>query len=463
MQKVDLENIDIIKKWLNPKKKSKNTIKSYLQGMYFYTELIGKTPDELIEEAKNEQKSGVLMEDRLILGYLNDYIDFLEDRDLAPKTIKSYIAAIRSFYKKKYIQIPDLDLKKAKPMKKNRATPTKEDLQDVLKVCEPLEKAIVLTGISGGLSDVDIIKLKIADFKNGYDPVNKITILRLTRQKLGVTADEFITFLSPEATTAINEYLAYRNRECKVNFTRENNRLDKQKVQNNDGYLFIKKHIRDSYLETGNEEERKITPSNLIQIYRGISEKARKNTPFGDWNLIRSHNMRRYFNNVLTNHKCPYLHSEHMMGHVLDSVRSAYFDPNVEELKKSYLECVPYLTIQKDLDISVNPEFQKIKERNEELERENYRVNVERDEFQRMSDDIENYKNEMQIKSEIERNKHSIQILKLQKKIHPEKAGEIQKMIEGLQNASNHMHNKLYKEYEKYREDVEEPELLNES
>lgn len=462
MQKVDLKKNTIIKDWFSTVE-SKNTKSSYLQGMFFYTELIQKTPDELIDEATNEQVSGKLMLQRNILKYFDRFLYFLKNRKLAPKTIKSYMSAIRSFYNFKYIEVPNIKLPKGKTLTKNKDVPTKAEIQETLEHCNKLEKAIILTGVSSGLSDVDIVNLKISDFKKGYDPDNKIVILNLARHKLGDTADKFTTFLSPEAIKAINDYLDFRNRDCKVNFKRENDRIDKQRVVSDDGYLFIKKHVPASYLETGNEEERKITDTNLIQIYRGVSEKARKNTPFGNWNLIRSHNMRKYFYNVLTNNKCSYLHAEHMMGHVLDGVRGGYFVPTVEELKKSYLECLPFLIIQKQLDVSESPEFIKMKTDNEVLIREIASKTVERDEIVRLSADIENYKNEMELKSEIERNKHSIQILKLQKKIHPEKAGEINKMIEGLKNASNHMHNKLYKEYEKYREDVEEPELLNES
>lgn len=397
MQKVDLEKNDIIAKWLDRKKKSVNTRKSYLQGMYFYTELLKKTPDELIEEARAEQRSGVWIEDRKIQEYFDDYLEFLEGRNLAPKTIHGYIGAIRSFYKKKHIEVPDLDLKKAKSLKKNKGIPTKEDLQDVLNACGLLEKAIVLTGVSSGLSDVDIVNLKISNFKNGYDPVNKIASLRLTRGKLGETADVFITFLSPEATKAINEYLTkHRDREPKTNFQRDRDRLDKQKVVSDDGYLFIKKHIRNSYLISGDEEERKISPSNLIQIFRYISENAKKNTPFGDWNLIRSHNMRRYFYNVMMANNCPNDHLEHMMGHVLYNVKDSYFVPIEEQLKRSYLKCVPYLTIQKELDISESPEFIKMKTDNEVLIREIAQKTVDNDYIQRMKADYDQKINDLE-------------------------------------------------------------------
>lgn len=431
MQKADLLKDAKIDMWFT-NIESENTKSSYLQAMYFYTELTGKTPEELINEAINDQVSGKLMLQRNILNYFEKYIYFLNKKQLAPKTIKSYMGGIRSFYVSKSIEVPNIKLKKGKPLEKNEPIPTKEEIQETLEHCNKLEKAIILTGASSGLSDIDIVNLKISQYKKGFDPVNNIVKLQLKRQKTGT---KFITFLSPEAVSAINDYLDFRNRDCKVNFQRENDRLDKQRVVSDDGYLFIKKHIRASYLISGNEEERKITDTNLIQIYRGISEKARKNTPSGDWNLIRSHNMRKYFYNVLINHKCPYPHAEHMMGHVLDSVRDAYFVPNEEEVKKSYIECIPYLTIEKKLDISVSAEYKAAIERAEKAEGEAYRANVERNEIQRISTDFEKYKKRNDIESKIMVSENRIQVLRMEQKLDPENAEEIQKTIDEFEKA----------------------------
>ena len=276
MLAVDLKEDKKIKQWLT-KKKSKNTVINYCMAMQYFTELIEKTPEELIEEAEGELRSGKLMRERNILQYFDMFKENLEDRDLSPNTVRGYIAAIRSFYKKFYIEVPKIESeKRVKPLKRNRDIPTKNDIQDVIKVCSPLEKAVVLTGVSSGLADVDIVDLKIKDFENGYDPETKTTMLKITRNK---TDFEFITFLSPEATLVIQDYLNYRNRESKTNFKKEHDRLDKQKLNKN-GYLFVKKHVPTSYLTSGNEEERKITAKNLIQIYKNISEESQKNTPF---------------------------------------------------------------------------------------------------------------------------------------------------------------------------------------
>ena len=111
-------------------------------------------------------------------------------------------------------------------MKKHKEIPTKEDLQEVLKVCDTMEKAILLVGASSGLSANEIINLKVKDFNRGYDPKTGITTLDLRRGKVDF---DFITFLSPEASKAVQEYLTYRARTEKTGELRKLNQLEKQK------------------------------------------------------------------------------------------------------------------------------------------------------------------------------------------------------------------------------------------
>jgi len=46
--------------------------------------------------------------------------------------------------------------------KENKRLPTKEELQEVSKVCEPIEKAILLVGISSGLAAEEICNPKVS-------------------------------------------------------------------------------------------------------------------------------------------------------------------------------------------------------------------------------------------------------------------------------------------------------------
>jgi hypothetical protein len=49
------------------------------------------------------------------------------------------------------------------------------------------------------------------------------------------------------------------------------------------------------------------------------------------------------------------------MGRTLDATQDAYFRASPEKLKAQYKKFVPYLTLQKELDIAESPEYQKLK------------------------------------------------------------------------------------------------------
>jgi hypothetical protein len=54
---------------------------------------------------------------------------------------------------------------------------------------------------------------RVKDFKKGHDPVTEVTTLNLLRGKVGF---DFLTFLSPEASTAVIEYIEFRGRTAKI-------------------------------------------------------------------------------------------------------------------------------------------------------------------------------------------------------------------------------------------------------
>ena len=103
---------------------------------------------------------------------------------------------------------------------------------------------------------------------------------------------------------------------------------------------------------------RQLTDDIIMRVYRIISEKTCKNSPDGAWNLIRSHNMRRYFNSAMLAGADSFF-VEFLMGHKLDKKRKGFFMASPEQLRDQYQKYVSYLTIQKEEDITVNPIFQK--------------------------------------------------------------------------------------------------------
>lgn len=384
----ELKEDKTIKEWLSSIRASDNTKRVYLEGMQAFTEWVKKTPEELLTEAEDEIKAGLLMRRRKIKSYFSEFRENLEKKELAPLTVKSRMTSISSFYKSNNIDLPIIprSINKAKPQRKRREIPTKEGLQHILKFCDPLERALVLVGVSSGLAINEISNLTVSDFLDGYDEKTGITTLNLTRKKVNY---EFTTFLSREASTAVKEYIDWRNREG-IN----SEHLNKQRITAREGYLFISRAIPDSYfkLKKGKDKEkiRQLGVKSIMGIYRRLSEEANKSAPYGEWNVIRSHNMRRFFNSQLLNANASLFFVDFCMGHTLDQVHDAYFRGKSEELKKTYLRFEPYVTIQKELDIAESPEYQKIIEENHILRAETERHVIARQEFQELRNMVAN-------------------------------------------------------------------------
>jgi integrase len=175
-----------------------------------YTEFLKMTPEELLSEAEADEEKWMRM--RRISYYLIDFREDQENKKLAPKTVAARMAAIMSFYKFYDIQLPVLSrsVQRARPEMKRRTIPTKDDIRKFLKFCDLRDWAMILIGFSSGLFIIDIVNLKISDFKKGHDPESDITTLHIIRIKANY---EFFTFLSPECSRALNDYLDWRNRQ----------------------------------------------------------------------------------------------------------------------------------------------------------------------------------------------------------------------------------------------------------
>ena len=235
---------------------------------------------------------------------------------------------------------------KARTKEENNNIPSKEDIQQALEVCDPLEKAVMLVGVSSGLSSNEIRNLTVKEFKKGYDPETGVTTFKLRRAKTRV---DFITFLSSEASKAVWDYIAFRERKSKVNTPRRARQLLKQQITDDKGYLFILRNVTDAYLEKPDEALRQLNENAFLKLYRSVSEKAQQNTDANVYNVIRSHNMRKYFNSALLNAGADSFFVEYCMGHALGDTKGAYFRPSADKLRETYLKFVPFLTIQKEL------------------------------------------------------------------------------------------------------------------
>jgi integrase len=249
-----------VQDWFRRIRASESAKTSYTKGMQYFMDFakekglitIGNTPKEFLEYAKQKYKTDALDWKDEIEGIIAEYEEWLTQKPkiytkggygdtnvkLAPKTINTYIAAIRSFLGAFNIEVPKAKKRRQpKTLEANNHRLTKEIVRESLKYADVRAKAIITIMLSGGLDDSGILNLKVGDFirGRGYEPsqvgdlnvwignekrkceaaINEgdfeggITQLSIRRQKTGV---DYITFVTPEATLAVLDYLAWRNR-----------------------------------------------------------------------------------------------------------------------------------------------------------------------------------------------------------------------------------------------------------
>jgi site-specific recombinase XerD len=66
--------------------------------------LVGKNPDQLIEEQKRQLESTDAGVRHTAEKNLQDFLNYLEQQGLSPNTRKSYFMAVRNFYKRNYYE-----------------------------------------------------------------------------------------------------------------------------------------------------------------------------------------------------------------------------------------------------------------------------------------------------------------------------------------------------------------------
>ena len=117
----ELKNEVYIIDWLDGLNGSPNTIRNYLLAMQYFTEWSQKTPEELILDAEEEIKAGILPRKRTIKKHFIGFRKHLVDKGLASTTVKTNVNGVKSFYIHNDIDIPSL------PKAGNRAVTLEEN------------------------------------------------------------------------------------------------------------------------------------------------------------------------------------------------------------------------------------------------------------------------------------------------------------------------------------------------
>ncbi|OPY24945.1 MAG: hypothetical protein A4E23_00186 [Methanomethylovorans sp. PtaU1.Bin073] len=298
------------------KARSEGTQRNLAKSLCKYLEMIetkhGKvyTYKDLIAVAKKEQIEIPDIDNRSIGKYISKYPRYLAEQGLAEGTIVLYYNSLMRFYKRKNIILPYNGIDKANVKKSNKYIPKKEDIQNALKHGSILAQAIVLSQVSSGMGTAEILSLTRDDFWNGYDKVTGVTTLNPTRKK---TNEHYYTFLNPEASKAVIQMLDER--------------------EDDDPSLFGLKN-----------------EAAILSMYGRLDEMCGYVQIKGQYGKIRSHNMRKYFNNTMRHDaKAPVDLVDYLSGRKETSTRAAYHEWKPEMLKEEYMGYMEHLYVVTDV------------------------------------------------------------------------------------------------------------------
>lgn len=355
---IDVEHDPRVGQWLEMIEGAGATRKTYKTYIKAYCDCIGKTPSELIEEAIKETREGKLLSERNTIIYLTNFKKCLNDKKKAPKTQGVALSTIKSFYKTFDIQLSSSlgKTKKRLTLREHQTFLTKDDVKTLLTHASNLRmKAIILTMATSGMAKNEILNLRLKDIAFVKDGIGVVT---MRREKSQV---DYTTFISPEATMAINAYLDERNRDPYL------------KVKSPSDYVFVTYGAK---LKSGekitDKKGSKIADQTFVNEFKKLGEDLGYGNGKGYFVKSRSHAFRKFFASTLENAGMPKNKIDFMLGHTPSGNDLAYFKTDVEALKPLYVKFLPYLTFEKTIEVrSLDTQDAK---RLEELAKENEKL-----------------------------------------------------------------------------------------
>lgn len=360
MDTKDLQNDTLIKEWFITNRVKESTRKIYIEAIKPFINMTGKTPNELILEAEADIKSGKLMRERRVRSYLLQFIELLNKTkpNGEPRYSASSVSlrwyTIRSFYHAFEIDLP-------KNISNGDSLPKMENMnldfgkgnieKMIMHSANIRDKAIILAMKSCGMAQKEIRDMTYRHFREGYDAASKIATIRMRRAKVNF---DFLTFIDPEGTEAIIEYLKKDGRIS------EDLRFD-SKFDNTPLFTTIK-----------GKAKRKISFTSFTQIFWNLAIRMKqhvrtKGYDTRKFNPIRSHNLRKFFRTTLLHDGMDDSLINYLMGHSMNQISRAYYLSDVQKLKELYMRHMHALAIKSNgVTNDVLKENQKLKS---ELER----------------------------------------------------------------------------------------------
>lgn len=380
-----MSNKESDKKILDQISKEKNHAPSskelYSRAVKHYTTLFSMSLTDLLQEADDEEEAGVRWKKRKLRQRLLIFRNYLYD-NFKENTAKSYLGNVIAIYRHLEFELQPLPKYSTKGKEKEKPIeykdlPDKLIIKEALRVGTLLMKSIILFISSSGTSRADCFNLTVQDYIDStfeyhklhtddiYLVIEKLIELEkegviiiprfnIQRQKTGVY---YFTFCSPEFVNVVNSYLISRKGLLEL-----------------DDPLF------------------KISPRYFTTRFSEINDMLGLGY-VGEYRRFRSHMLRKFHASNLKLGETGLSEEivNELQGRVKPGVNQSYFFERVEDIKVKYIQAMPNILINWEIErVTVDsPEVKEIREENKQLreEMENI-VEKSKEESQKLVNDM---------------------------------------------------------------------------
>lgn len=155
-----------------------NTKKSYEQSIGKYEKFHGKTIEELVDEALDEQTNRVPHHQLKVIDRIEDFQKELCKQGLVLGTVQLHTSRIKTIYKRNRVELPYITPLNPKQVKRReyiefKDVLTKAEIKEAVGYMSPIAKARALTIAQGGLSNEECEHLTTSAFINDLKPYHQ--------------------------------------------------------------------------------------------------------------------------------------------------------------------------------------------------------------------------------------------------------------------------------------------------
>lgn len=337
-----MSNTEILEEIALVRNHGENSKNIYKRAVTHYCNFHQMTMQELLDEADQEEEQGIRWKRRKLKKRLLQYRQWLIQH-YKKATIKAYFTSVLVIYKYYDIEIGNLPPLSDKNV--DLPTPirfsdllTHEEIDLVLKNTNRKFNAVILFMTSSGCARAETLSLTIQDFIDATkeyhhkedDLMEALEILKNTKNvvptfylKRQKTNKYYYTFCSPEAVKSIVNYIL----NDRVRYDENGNLL-----LNSSEKLF---EFGKCYLAAA------LTKLN-DDLNLGHA---------GTYNRLRTHMFRKFNASTLKKAGMSESDIDALQGRGKSSTRAAYFYEDPEILRKKYIECLPSLVINDNVNV----------------------------------------------------------------------------------------------------------------